>query len=626
MANAINSHRSAKRPRQIPMLMMLATAFTIVALVASVSYLLLLYGTAATTQRMLHDRTQRLVDDEVRSVRELLNPIVAEIELSSIIAGVPQEGRDSSDRLAEVLSLALIRMPGVVMAEFVRTDRHAHRVLRTPDGPAWRDESLQAEPSPKLLQGMSWRAETGVFWSPPLWSSEVGQPVIRVGMPIKGANAGFADALVATVALGELSERISESGNESNGGNFILVGHDKVLAHRRMVDPRGLGLSEQAPLPKINQVGAPALAAIWNKPAPSMWFEQDLHELGHVADVSGRRWLFVHRLVSGYGPEPWYIGRYLPVDEVTGPFQNLGTGALVGAATLIFAFLLAAVISFRVSRLIATITSAAKSMGRLDFDQVHYQSSRVREIDDAGYSLDRARAALKWFGAYVPKSLVARIMQAGEAALVSRTQMVTVLFTDIVHFSQITRGSPVGEVAAMLNQHFAILGTCIEREGGLIDKFIGDAAMATWGSLSGSDDQADSAVRAALAIVSALKADNATRRRAGKHPIRIRLGIHTGAVLVGNIGSPGRVNYTVVGDAVNIAQRLEQAGKDLMAAEDEVVVLVSADTVALLRDRTLADLFHGTPFSRFDEFGKELVSYFRLSHDQLRATQSGMQG
>ena len=104
-------------------------------------------------------------------------------------------------------------------------------------------------------------------------------------------------------------------------------------------------------------------------------------------------------------------------------------------------------------------------------------------IYHAGYSLDRARAALKWFGAYVPKNLIVRIMQAGEAALVSRKQLVTVLFTDIVHFSQITRGSPVGEVADMLNQHFAILGTCIEREGGLIDKFIGDAAMATWGSL-----------------------------------------------------------------------------------------------------------------------------------------------
>ena len=626
MANATDSNRPATRRHQMPLLVMLVTAFGVVALVASVSFLLLLYGAAATTERMLHDRTQRLVDDEVRSVRELLDPVVAQIELSSIIAGVPQEGRDSGDRLAEVLSLAMIRMPGVVMAEFVRTDRHVHRVLRTPDGPAWRDEALQAEPPRKLLQGMSWQAGTGVFWSPPLWSSEVGQPVIRVGMPIKGANGGSADAFVATVALSELSERMSDSGNDDQGGNFILIGHDRVLAHRRMVDPRGLGLSEQVPLPKIDQVGDAVLSAIWNKPAPSMWFDQDLHDLGHVAEVSGRRWLFVHRVVSGYGPEPWYIGRYLPVDEVTGPFQNLGTGALVGSATLIFAFLLAAAISFRVSRLIGTITSAARSMGQLDFDQVHYQSSRVREIDDAGYSLDRARAALRWFGAYVPKSLIARIMQAGEAALVSRKQLVTVLFSDIVHFSQITRGSPVGEVADMLNQHFAILGACIEREGGLIDKFIGDAAMATWGSLSGSDDQADSAVRAALAIVTALKADNATRRRAGKHSIRIRIGIHAGPVLVGNIGSPGRVNYTVVGDAVNIAQRLEQAGKDVMAAEDEVIVLVSADTVALLRDRTLVDLFRGMPIACHDEAGNELVRYFRLSDDQLRATRSDMPG
>lgn len=75
-------------------------------------------------------------------------------------------------------------------------------------------------------------------------------------------------------------------------------------------------------------------------------------------------------------------------------------------------------------------------------------------------------------------------------------------------------------------------------ERGPIDKFIGDAAMATWGSLSESDDQADSAVRAAPAIVRTVKADNDARRRTGKHSIRIRLGIHTGAVLVGNIGAP----------------------------------------------------------------------------------------
>ncbi len=615
MAKVTDSNRPALRRRQIPMLMVLVPAFTIVALVASVSYLLLLYGAAATTQRMLHDRTHRLVDDEVRSVRELLDPVVAEIELSSIIAGVPQEGRDSSDRLAEVLSLALIRMPGVVMAEFVRADRHAHRVLRTPDGPAWRDESLQAESSPKLLQGMSWQAETGVFWSPPLWSSVIGQPVIRVGMPIKGAHGGSADALVATVALGELSERILESGNEGNGGNFILVDHDKVLAHRRMIDPRGLGLSEQAPLPRIDQVGDPVLAAIWKKPATSMWFDQDLRDLGHVAQVSGRRWLFVHRLVSGYGPERWFIGRYLPVDEVTGPFQNLGRGALVGGATLIVAFLLATAISFRVSKLIGTITTAARAMGRLDFDQPHYRSSRVREIDDAGYSLDRAREALRWFGAYVPKNLIGRIMEAGEAGLASRQQVVTVMFTDIVQFSRMTRGLPVAEVADLLNQHFALLGACIEREGGQVDKFIGDAVMAVWGGISGPADHADSAVRAARAVVRALEDDNAARRHSGKHPIRIRIGIHSGPVIAGNIGLPGRVNYTVVGDTVNISQHLEQAGKDLMAGDDEAIVLVSIDTVALLQDQSIVGQFRGAPISRYDEAGNELFKFFKLPHD-----------
>ena len=152
------------------------------------------------------------------------------------------------------------------------------------------------------------------------------------------------------------------------------------------------------------------------------------------------------------------------------------------------------------ARSIRTITSAAESIERLEFDQPFHRSSRLREIDDAGHSLDKARGALKWFGAYVPHRLVFRLMELGEDAVRSRRRDVTVMFTDIVEFTPQAEDLPEQETADLLNHHFALLGACIDHEHGVIDKYIGDSVMAVWGGLSRMEDHADHAVRAALAI------------------------------------------------------------------------------------------------------------------------------
>ncbi|MGQ0581978.1 MAG: adenylate/guanylate cyclase domain-containing protein [Reyranella sp.] len=613
MTDGLSTKESIAPPRRrIAMFMVLAAAFTVVALVSGIAYFSLLYGATVTTEKMLHDRTHRLVEDEVRRIKELLDPIAAQLDLFAILAGAQHIERVSSEGLAEALSLAVVRMPGVAMAEFQGVDRHIHRVVRMPDGSYLYDDTVQAEHSLYLLEGRLWQAGPRVFWSPPLWSSEIGQTVIKVGVPIESADGALAGAFVVTVAIGELSRRISEATDGGAGVYFILVDRNKVLAHHRLINPRGLDLSVVTPLPAIDGVNDAVLAAIWSKPAPSMWFDPDIHDLGHVAEVQGKKWLFVHQPVAGYGPSPWLVGRYFPIGEVTSTISNLASGAMVGAATLIFAFLLATFVSLRVGRLIGTITLAARAIGRLELDQVHYLPSRVREIDDAGYSLDRARAALRWFGAYVPKGLIPRIMEAGEAGLPSQKELVTVMFTDIVQFSDETRGLVGDEVVELLNEHFTLLHTCIERECGVVDKYIGDAVMAVWGGISGPSDHADAAVRAALDIVRTVQDDNVTRRSAGKRPVRIRVGIHTGPVVAGNIGSIGRVNYTVVGDSVNVAQHLEQTGKEFMAISDEVIVLVSADTVAALQEHSLISLFQGATVFRFGKTDSEAVEYFRV--------------
>ena len=106
--------------------------------------------------------------------------------------------------------------------------------------------------------------------------------------------------------------------------------------------------------------------------------------------------------------------------------------------------------------------------------------------------------------------------------------------------------------------------------------------MAVWGGLSRMEDHADHAVSAALAIVAVVHEDNQIRHAAGLAPIRIRIGLHSGPVVVGNIGAPGRVNFTVVGDTVNVAQRFEQLGKEFMKQGEEIPQQFDLSSLRLL--------------------------------------------
>lgn len=141
-----------------------------------------------------------------------------------------------------------------------------------------------------------------------------------------------------------------------------------------------------------------------------------------------------------------------------------------------------------------------------------------------------------------------------------------------------------GEVADFLNEHFTLIAEGIELQAGTIDKFIGDGLMAFWGAPDSQSDHAERAFQAALGVASTVRSDNARRRREGLPPVRMTIGLHTGVALTGNIGSPGRVNYTIIGDTVNTAQRIERLSRDLDFPETDVTILVSASTAKVLGD------------------------------------------
>jgi class 3 adenylate cyclase len=602
-----------RRPWRLPLIAALALAFVSLALISGVAYIVVLAGATGTAERLLVDRAARVVDAQVGLLQSRLDPVTEHLELIAALAANGRIDINSPVDMREALAVLMTKVPAVSSAAFATFDLKLHRAIRHPDGLVTRDTVSLVDFPRGLERFLELQTSHSTFWGTLFWSESQQQPVLNVRTPVRRVDDAFIGGLIATVAVGDLSYLISDSSRRNGGGYFILVGRDKVLAHRRLVDPRGLGLSEDHPLPTIKEVDDPVLARIWDPPVRNAQIDRALGSLGHVVEAEGRRWVFVYRELRRFGPDPWLVGQYFPIEEATGDLDRLTNGAIVGAVTLAVAALLALVIGLSMARSIRTITSAAESIERLEFDRPFHRGSRLREIDDAGHSLDKARGALKWFGAYVPHRLVFRLMELGEDAVRSRRREVTVMFTDIVEFTPQAEDLPEQETADLLNHHFALLGACIDHEQGVIDKYIGDAVMAVWGGLSKMDDHADHAIRAALAIAQVIREDNAARRAAGQPAIRVRIGLHSGPVVVGNIGAPGRVNFTVVGDTVNIAQRFEQLGKEFMGPEDEVVVLASGDTLAAIKDREALGIAAVTPVLRQVKGHDQPVEVYRLA-------------
>ena len=612
MTTATSNGGAAKRLR-LPLIAALALAFVSLALISGIAYIVVLAGATNTAERFFVDRAERVIEAQIADIRSRLDPVTQHLEMIAALAANGRIDISSPVDMREALWVMMTQVPAVSSAGFATFDLKFERVYRRPDGQVVRDTVPLIDVPRGLERFRELQTTHGTFWGALFWNDVLNQPVLNVRTPIRRIDDAFIGGVLATVAVGDLSYLIGEASRDSGGRYFILVGKDKVLAHRRLIDPRGLGLTEEHELPTIKEVGDPVLASIWNPPVRGAQYQRSLGDYGHIVEAEGRRWVFVYHELRRYGPQPWLVGQYFPLEDATSDIARLTNGAIVGGATLAVAALLALLIGLSMARSIRTITSAAEAIERLEFDQPFHRRSRLREIDDAGHSLDKARGALKWFGAYVPHRLVFRLMELGEDAVRSRRRNVTVMFSDIVEFTPQAEDLPEQQTAELLNHHFALLGACIEREQGVIDKYIGDAVMAVWGGLSRMEDHADHAIRAALAIAQVIREDNAQRRAAGHAPIRVRIGLHSGPVVVGNIGAPGRVNFTVVGDTVNIAQRFEQLGKEFMGPDDEIVVLASGSTLGAVRERGALGLGPIEPVLRQVKGHDDPVEVYRLA-------------
>lgn len=533
------------------------------------------------TEELTADKSGLIIDSIVDRIRDHLDPVSA--QLAHVARPLESGTVDPSDtaNLRRLMWSAMAATPQVSVIAFVTPNARVLRAFRNrPQLSArlsnWSDD--------QAIRRMIERSRLGkrAFWGHLFVAEPVQRTYLNRVRPVfKGEK--FAGILISGVSVIELSDFVRRLGETHNTKAFILLGADAVLAHAAI--RRGFrGLSDQHPLPSINEVNDTVLAAPALRRAIAANNLRSSGVTRHLITAGGHRYIVIVRRLDGYGANHWYVGAYLPSVEFSAQLARLTYLPLAGLIVALGALVGAITLGRRLSAPIKRMATEARKVQNLNLYALNsLPRSFFHELDEVSQAFNAMTTALRTIAAYVPVSLVTRLMHdANSGPIPPEEREITVMFTDIVGFTALSEELKPTEVARLLNEHFALVDGCVAQEGGMVDKYIGDSVMAFWGAPERHPDHAMRACRAALAIIEAIETDNVRRREAGLPIVRVRIGIHSGPVVVGDIGTPVRLNYTVIGDTVNIAQRLEMLARELVDARVDAAALVSDETAKRL--------------------------------------------
>jgi adenylate cyclase len=336
---------------------------------------------------------------------------------------------------------------------------------------------------------------------------------------------------------------------------FLFDDDDRILAHPKMSEMLGREVSGTIPrLRETDMAGVLKAIRAWRESGITRQF---------FHDPAGRLYAAAFQPIPHSGPANLRVAVVAPVDEFFASILS-ERGRLFAIALGFVALMLPIVflIGSLLSRALRTLADETDRIQRFEFSAAPPVRSMIREIDDLGRSVATMRMVTQTFSRFVPRRLVEKLIETGTPLqLGGARREVTLLFSDVVNFTEMTEKADPARVMQYTSRYFAAMSHEIMTHSGTVDKFIGDAIMAIWNAPADDPDHAANACAGALAFMCANDRLNAEFEQEGWPAYKTRCGLHTGEAVIGNIGSEDRMNYTALGATVNLAARLEGLNK-----------------------------------------------------------------
>jgi adenylate cyclase len=395
-----------------------------------------------------------------------------------------------------------------------------------------------------------------LVWIGPVIFYDEGLPGITCANPRYAKNGTLLGVLTVDFNLNFLSDFVGQLHFGKHGKVFMFdqAGHVIAFPGLRLIENTGQGTAGK--LVTEADVPDPVFQAFLAR-------KENLTEEQFTVLQANQRYVAGYRRLKVAGGPTWFLGAYAPESDFMSVLaRNKEAAFAVALAALCIGLLFTMILARRISVPLTRLASEMEEVGDFQLSVRPPMKTIFKEVATMDESLLHMKGSLRSFSYYVPRDLVRAMLQSGqEATLQGQTREMTVYFSDIAGMTSLAETMTPDQLVQLLSRYFDEMSRVVAAQGGTVDKFIGDAIMAFWGAPIPTADHAARACETALRSQRKL----AELRSAPDLPelanIRARIGIATGEVLVGNVGSHDRFNYTVMGDTVNLASRLEGLNK-----------------------------------------------------------------